>query len=120
VNLEELEKLARAATPGPWKWNDTERDNYEQLSAGRNAVLFAAPCGYENSYVVIADADAAYLAALSPTTVLALLAVAKAAREWRALQRGQHTSGPQHALAVHDARARLQSAIDALDAGGSK
>jgi len=91
--LDDLERLAKAATPGPWHWDE---DREHLLPDGADAytgesVLFAAPCGYENSYPVISDEDASYIAACSPQTILALCRVAKAAKEWR-----EHGPGQSH------------------------
>ena len=68
MDLDELEKLARAATPGPWTYHDrfgwvTTKDAMD-IFDGRYAVKGAGP----------------YIAAANPDTVLALIAVAKAVK----------------------------------------
>jgi hypothetical protein len=78
IDLDKLERLARAATPGPWKW----REECGSVSLDRvvsddergigEHVAFAAPCGYENSSIIIEDA--AVIAAASPDAVLAMIA----------------------------------------------
>ncbi len=86
-DIDSLERLARAATPGPWKWTES----YGSVSLDRDVpnhdhtlgdhVLFAEPCGDCNSSVLVEDADAAYLAAVSPDVVLGLIALLRAAEE---------------------------------------
>lgn len=64
--LDDLERLAREATPGPWNVTDgcaVFADGQPQCV--RNAAFIAA-----------------FIAAADPTTVLKLVAVAKAALEW--------------------------------------
>jgi hypothetical protein len=54
--LEALECARDKATPGPWKWDeDTIVDSHGRWIVG------AAPCGYENSEVVISDIDLAFI-----------------------------------------------------------
>ncbi len=78
----DLERLAQAATPGPWAWQESEwfcptecdgehhGENCERQSAA-NLSVFKVDMG---DYQGIADNDAAYIAAASPEVVLALLA----------------------------------------------
>jgi len=72
--LAHLESLARAATPGPWgRWN---RD------ATRVRRYFGTS-GYDDICQASTGENAAYIAALSPESVLALLAVIEAAKAMR-------------------------------------
>jgi hypothetical protein len=95
--LAELKKLAEAATPGPW-----ETDGWSSVLTVEKTVPvynFSKPIGpgkyplthYESARIAHlndgeyienpnSQADAAYLAALSPEVVLALLAHVEAAR----------------------------------------
>lgn len=73
INLDKLEQLARAATPGPWKWHESYGSTALYKGNTEDTVLGAVPCGYENSSVYISDPDAAYIAAVSPDSVLALI-----------------------------------------------
>jgi hypothetical protein len=72
TTLPTLESLARAATPGPWHDEYRSQDGYSVWSdAGMRLVA-----GYASSFD---KANAAYIAALSPERVLALIAVVRAA-----------------------------------------
>jgi len=78
MNLDELEKLAKAATPG--KWNFTYTEPYEAKFIGPKGItvwLDDAPVHEFNSQV---DNDANYIAAANPDTVLKLIRVARAAQ----------------------------------------
>ena len=72
---EELEKAARAATPGPWaakRWNDDDADTY-----GWNITVngYLLPlCEMETDKPEECDANAAYIAAANPSAILELLA----------------------------------------------
>ena len=71
MTLAELESLARAATPGPWgRWN---RD------ATRVRRYFGTS-GYDDICQASTGENAAYIAALSPERVLAMIAVIEAAK----------------------------------------
>ena len=77
MNLDELETLAKKATPG--KWNFTYTEPYEAKFIGPKGItvwLDDAPVHEFNSQV---DNDANYIAAANPDTVLKLIAVARAA-----------------------------------------
>ena len=65
--LDELERLAKAATPGPWEIRETHH-------AG--TCVCSAPPGVKWHDVLSygSDEDAAYVAAISPDVVLGLLA----------------------------------------------
>jgi len=77
MTLAELESLARAATPGPWTVDHSDS-------------WFVSARQHPNFGICMLDgllerrpANAAYIAALSPERVLALLAVVKAAEAMR-------------------------------------
>jgi hypothetical protein len=85
IDLDKLEALAKAATPGPWAY--TIRDHHSFTDAG--ATINGA--GDErNGYPVVADlpprtingtheANASFIAAANPATILALIALARRA-----------------------------------------
>jgi len=101
--MTELEKLARAATPGPWSWEAREENGvkyqhvlavgFENPSIGRGiantyhaegAYFPPGPFAPEGHLMAPRDgntADAAYIAAFSPAVALALIAEFKVARE---------------------------------------
>lgn len=63
LNLDELERLAKAATPGPWEWWTS--NSFLRLSGpdGRDGgVLYA--CNIRNEYatVVVSEADRRFIA----------------------------------------------------------
>jgi hypothetical protein len=64
--LEDLERLAANASPGPWKWGEpgVEKDGIPESILASNTQ---------------------YIAACSPQTILALVRVAKAAKEYTAV-----------------------------------
>lgn len=79
VDLDELERKARAATPGDWRWGRPADDG---LVEHRRA-LFAPARGAPNIPVIVLDADSQYLtraddtehiAANGPPVTLALIA----------------------------------------------
>ena len=82
VDLDEIERLAKAATPdGPWKQG--ERDTHRVIDAHGFIVAEALsrPAMDGRSQKQRASDQAAYLAALDPATVLALVALARRAQE---------------------------------------
>jgi hypothetical protein len=73
---EELEKAARAATPGPWMWDSDpikgdplDRVRFRVVARGRTITQ----C-YYSSGDDIAQKEAAYIAAANPSAILELLA----------------------------------------------
>jgi hypothetical protein len=79
LDLSALERLAKAATPGPWR-NGADPCHFDSPEVTDDKTF---------SYYVKTDADAAFIAALSPSTALALIAhirkleaVAEAARKF--------------------------------------
>lgn len=97
VDLDEVRRLARAATPGPWRYNPEKawhlptdlplrRNGEEFVGAGPvDAMICIAATGPADHPQSVADAR--YIAAADPATVLALLADLDAARE--ALRRAE-------------------------------
>lgn len=68
MKLDELEAHAKAATPGPWTVLDGDGCGWiNELTQG-----------YDGQFPI---ADCNYIAAANPQTVLALIAVARAAKE---------------------------------------
>ncbi len=107
MNLDELEKLARTHEAG----HDADmRDEpecarcHDLMDSTNEPSAFCSGCMYP-----VAD--------LLAGGVLALLAVAKAAREWH---RYYGENEPGDATAFAEAEDALFWSIDALDAGGSK
>lgn len=98
MNVTDLKKLAQAASPGPWYWTPEKDDEHSSGNHGPDLVcaekqkvwdkwskdggdwnnkpelpyvLFA--WGHDDWGIEISDADAAYLAAVSPDVVIGLL-----------------------------------------------
>lgn len=79
LDLDKLEALARAATPGPWlrpsPWTGSIiRDDRIVSRVNGESVFDGAPCGYENSSLMAKSVDIDYLEAVSPDVVLELIA----------------------------------------------
>ena len=103
-DLTELRRLAEAATPGPWESDGLEVCQHwslpEPWHAVVNAEISCGPYCYGGSVRPIErDADAAYIAALSPAVVLALLderdALAAKVERVRALHASSGTAESQ-------------------------
>ena len=86
--LDELEKLARAATPGPWAnvvhstQNGTVRNKYTVSTAkGERGAGMIADCEFVMMPLVASRRaqNAAFIAAAHPATVLALIKLARGA-----------------------------------------
>lgn len=69
LSLAELQALCDQATPGPWYWSD----EWDEVRAGCDTIIGAAPCGYENSRVLTSSEDLAFIIA-ARTAVPDLLA----------------------------------------------
>ena len=95
ISLDKLAELAKAATPGPWHVEeDIDPPTYWVIGANREERKDGAVAlGYNSNN----DAnDVPYIAACDPATILKLLAVVKAAKEWSLCVRPQGKS--EHAL----------------------
>ena len=78
-NLAELERLARAATPGPWEWWTS--NSFRRLSARRDGdVLCAVSCRDGVPDIKGSEANKDFIAGANPETVLALIERLKEAR----------------------------------------
>jgi hypothetical protein len=64
IDLDKLERLARAATPGPWRQRE-QRDDGSTLASYEQGCFVESPN--------MAGEDAAYIAAANPSVVLALI-----------------------------------------------
>lgn len=77
IDIDKLEALARAATPGPWRWGGEDPEGGERRSilnlyAGgerSRPILWLEP----SSGWITAGADTEHIAAASPDVVLALI-----------------------------------------------
>ena len=79
MTLDELEALARAATPGPWVVQQPEVGSPFYIDTHTSE---DGPEPVVASPMLAALRDAAYIAAWSPERILALVAVARAAGDW--------------------------------------
>lgn len=76
IDLDKMEAIARKGTPGDWRW-DPDDCSFGSLQDERShyvTVAFAAPCGNENSSIVIDEGDAEHIATFSPDVVIAMIA----------------------------------------------
>lgn len=77
INLDDLEKKAREATPGPWTWSVDECDEPTYLwgqSSNRDSGLVLSFEGHDS----IRPENAAHMASASPDVVLALISYVRA------------------------------------------
>lgn len=108
---DELERLAKAATPGPWQRSGVRQTITENcIMVGSDAFLIVAiPWGKHPKDHAGAFADAAYIAAANPSAVLRLIAQARA------------PSGvPTREAELEQERAALTKALTGLTCGGSE
>ena len=83
--IDELEKLARAATPGPWSWDNSDETRNELNAPHR--MLFKegfAPTAGDPTFDDFLTEDVQYIAAANPDTVLKLIAVVRGAQAYQA------------------------------------
>jgi hypothetical protein len=97
--IDHLERLAQAATPGPWiNSQDASTPEYSAVSSR------AKSCGVA---LCEEDSDAAYIAALSPERVLALIKCVRAADILVGMERAAKIAAnlypPKHSFASENA-----------------
>jgi hypothetical protein len=85
-DLERLEALARAATPGPWEVVGSSVTNWRDGSCDMEWL----PNGSSDAYNANSEADAEYIAAASPDTVLAHIAEIRRLQRVSDLERAEH------------------------------
>lgn len=74
TNPDELERLARAATPGPWQNGFDDLEGVVSLGAKDDGnVVCLPPASFMELSQVRWDDNAAFIAAANPATILALL-----------------------------------------------
>jgi hypothetical protein len=102
MNLDELKRIAEAATPGPWSWQERGYiENYDVLADDR--FITCGDSREECNGAIGKQDDAAFIATFNPSRIAKLLAVVKAARDLLDAE----SWGPVHV--------RLDAALDALD-----
>ena len=84
MNTEELKQKALAATPGPWEIRIETNPEHVVLSSKEDPFFLGAPIcdtrspigcvGYDLRTSILRNANAAYIAAANPATILALIA----------------------------------------------
>ena len=137
LDLDALEKIAKAATPGPWRREPvkgycddnvlTDAPNYQTKPNGNYVASTGLAGGHSKQNF---QNDAAHIAAFDPPTVLALIDLARVEHDRRNRQGTHgpdcHTWGPRHydCLMAHvatltadlaTARAQLAMAREALE-----
>ena len=87
IDLDALDALARNATPGPWS-HDPEDGRVDRLEDDEGEIVVAGqvigtfwPHGGPTRQLLLESADAEYIAAADPSTVLALIADLRRAQE---------------------------------------
>lgn len=81
IDLDAIERVARAATPGPWRWD------HEDMTLSGSGGLVA--CG-DGERIHIDDEDAEHIAQCSPDVVLALVARIRELEERLGLSNAEH------------------------------
>jgi hypothetical protein len=116
LDLDALEGLAKAATPGPWKsergiegWC-VETEAAKDKDGGQHVACY---CFAEAGYVP--DADAAFIAAMNPQTVLALIAEVRELRSTLAEMVNQHGGNETYLSANESACESLRLAGEMTD-----
>lgn len=98
MNTTELQKLAEAATPGPWMWDSDpikgdplDRVRFQVVARGRTITQ----C-YYSSGDPMAQKEASYIAAANPAAILKLLAInAELVEALKGLDEAYCRAGPQ-------------------------
>jgi hypothetical protein len=126
--LDNIEALAKEATPGPWFWDCDGLWREGDGKPYRKAATILCPTyEYDTGPAIdCKEPDAAFIAAANPAAVLAMAKVCRAAKEHMAATlayRGTFTCIPSSPAecrakgeAVHKTEIALRSAIEALDA----
>jgi hypothetical protein len=109
IDIDEIEALAKAATPGPWQssqYDDLEDSNGHDLLTSSGGVSCFNRAG-----------DADFVAAANPATILALIAEVRAlrnlesaVRDHRAMYEGTSDEDNMSALSIGDAISQLDAA----------
>lgn len=103
-NLDELEKLALAATPGPWKSKPSVHGNkYRTVKLDQKPLH---ECLYTTSELEPADAN--FIAALNPSDVLALIADVRGVRD-AALEEAAREADGQFGIVAGVIAARIRA-----------
>lgn len=109
VDLDALEALAKAATPGPWAHYETmQADNHvTAVTAGGGILTGTHVCGptYEKK-------NAEFIAAADPSTVLALIAELRQERERADKNEAGWGEAFRLAVAHQDALSRAEETIE--------
>lgn len=128
LDLDRLEAVAKAATPGPWEWEPPSKSDWptsdESLVTSWKgddgfAKSVVSGWGYDASGTDASDEDRVHIAAFSPDTVLTLISLARRAEKAEAKEREAWQVASIRLDAYTDAIryfARLEVAIrEALD-----
>ena len=81
-DLDKLETLARAATPGPWSWWTSNSTLRLTGADGRDGGVLYGYARHGNGDVNCAPNDQAFISAANPAALLALIALARRARPY--------------------------------------
>ena len=107
-DLDKLEELARAATPGPWR-----RCDLTHVEVVPEPGCSSAGITHRSSRGTYSPADAAFIAAANPQVLLDLIARVRAAEE--VVEAARYTVEDRG-----DDLRRLRQALDRLDRGRSE
>ena len=107
-NIDELEKIAKAATPGPW--GDPEKDVH---IGDFGWLVFGCPAG-ETADTEQGHADAKFIAAANPAAVLELIAEIRKAQALDEKLRAALTESLNHQLEFKLANDALQARVEVM------
>lgn len=110
MKLDDLDKLAAAATPGPWviiHAGNREGVWHESVHGGAQGVCDTGPDMTPRGFPPIPSADAAYIAACSPERIRAMVKVIRVAKKARVECCHTHHRGEETWCASNDLDAAL-------------
>ncbi|MFK3770812.1 ead/Ea22-like family protein [Pseudomonas putida] len=81
--IRDLKELAEAATAGEWTCSDKHDGRFWHIQAGSQAIGATHAAGRKSPMAGVFEANARFIAAASPATVLALLAEIERHEAWR-------------------------------------
>jgi hypothetical protein len=119
VKLDELETLAKSATPGPWRQCTAPDTNNTQAVCDHFFEFIARTDIVSIHSTEACEANARYIAAASPDVILSLLARLKRAEAVCEAARPVANRWRKHGVHASDVVAMI-AALDALDGGNDE
>jgi hypothetical protein len=129
MDLGKMKALALAATPGPWQWWTSNSTLRLTGADGKDGGVLSGTCYRGVGDIVCTKANAAFIAAASPATVLELIAEVERLRDVAEEAAAVFESGAKHnreqgrtvfANAQQDRADRLRASIGAHTKAGKE